>query len=77
MTDNVLKNYSEILDSNNAILFFEPPLERVNTFGFKFRYHDGQLVDLQTQDINFTLEINQLRNEIPTKYTVKTNAGLH
>ena len=71
-----LKYYSEAFDENNAILFFDPPLERVSTFGFKFRYHDGRLVDLNYQDVNFTIEINQLRNEIPRQMTVRTNSTL-
>ena len=38
--------YSEAFDENNAILFFNPPLERINNFKFKFRYHDGRLIDI-------------------------------
>jgi len=68
--------YSEAFDENNAILFFDPPLERISNFGFKFRYHDGRLIDIEKQDINFTLEINQLRTEIYKKLMINTNTSL-
>lgn len=33
----------------------EPPLERVQKLIFKFRYHDGRLIDFGNVDFNFTL----------------------
>ena len=69
--------YSEAFDENNAILYFDPPLERISNFAFKFRYHDGRLIDIENQDLNFTLEINQLRNDINNKRYVNTNSSLN
>jgi len=58
---------TQIFSSTNGFLFnitqYTPPIERISKFKFKFRYHDGRLVDFQENDFNFTLEINQLRNE--------------
>ena len=69
------QDYSKVFDHlNNNVVFFEPPLQRLQNFKFKFRYHDGYLVDLNNQDVNFTLEINQLRNEIPRHLNIRTPA---
>ena len=69
------QDYSKNLDHlNNVIVFFDPPLQRLQNLSFKFRYHDGYLVDLNNQDVNFTLEINQLRNEIPRQLNIRTPA---
>jgi len=62
-------------DSRNSFLqnitHFEPPLERVQKLKFKFRYHDGRLVDFQDAPFNFTVEFNMLRNEIGKRYNVR------
>jgi len=69
-------NYNRALDFDNTLVFFDPPLQRLQTLKFKFRYHDGRLVDFGNQDVNFTLEINQLRNELPNKMQIRTPASL-
>ena len=56
----------------NGIAFFEAPIKRIQNFKFKFRYHDNKLVDLDNQDVNFTLEINQLRSNIHRDMKVMT-----
>ena len=64
-----------IYDSRNGNLqnvsYFEPPIERVQKLKFKFRYHNGMLVDFQDQPFNFTIEFNCLHNEIEKVMTVK------
>lgn len=70
------ENYNRPLEFDNALVFFDPPLQRLQSLKFKFRYHDGRLVDFGNQDVNFTLEINQLRNELPNKMQIRTPAGL-
>ena len=75
LNDNNSKGYSKMLDNiNNVICFFDQPLQRLQNLSFKFRYHDGCLVDFNNQDVNFTLEINQLRNEIPKHLNIRTPA---
>ena len=63
-------------DSRNGLLqnmaYFDPVIERIQEFKFKFRYHDGTPVWFGDIDFNFTIEINQLRNEIPKKFNVNT-----
>ena len=49
---------------------YTPPIERITRFKVKFRYHDGRLVDFQENDFNFTLEINQLRNDFDRKLVI-------
>lgn len=43
------------------IFFSDPPLERIQKFKFKFRYHDGRPVDFGTTNFSFTIEITMLR----------------
>ena len=61
--------------SGNEITFFESPLERIQNFRFKFRYHDGMLVDFDNQDINFSIIINQLRDNFKRNYNIRTAAS--
>ena len=67
--------HGEVFDSRNGFLqnvtHFEPPLERLQKLKFKFRYHDGRLVDFQDFPFNFTLEFNMLKNEIGKCYSVR------
>ena len=66
----VTENNYNIPANNNVFSFFDPPLSRLQNLKFKFRYHDGRLVDIQDQDINFTLEIDQLRDKIPKQINI-------
>ena len=68
------QDQSKLYD-NNSILFFNPPLQKPQTLKFRFRYHDGRLVDFNNQDINFTLEINELHNEIVNKMNIRGPVG--
>lgn len=67
-------NYS--FNSNSTLLnncgYFTPPIEKIHRLKFKFRYHDGKLVDFKNMPFNFSLEINQIRNDIDRKYAIKT-----
>ena len=74
--------FSQIFDTRNAFLMnishYEPPIERLTRLKFKFRYHDGRLVDFKCLPLSFTIEFNMLRNEqlraknvrIPGLYTL-------
>ena len=44
----------------NAYKFFNPPIERIRRLRFKFRYHNGTLVDFSTFPYSFTLEFSTL-----------------
>lgn len=59
-------------EAYNNYFFSEPPLERLQKLKFKFRYHDGRLVDFGTQPFSFNLEINYLRNEFKRQGTYHT-----
>jgi hypothetical protein len=45
-----------------------PPLEKVSRLKFKFRYHDGRLVDFKNMPFHFNLQINQLTPDYITNY---------
>jgi hypothetical protein len=61
------KAFSQVIDSKNSSLmnvsFYEPPLERLTRLKFKFRYHDGRLVDFKCLPLSFSLEFNMLKDE--------------
>ena len=54
-TDNANNNLMNISHYN-------PVIERINRLKFKFRYHDGRLVDFRCVPFNFSLEFNSLRD---------------
>lgn len=67
--------------SNDARTYFlqnmvqyDPPIERIARLKFRFRFHDGRLVDFQNYPFDFTIEFNSLRNEINKSYTVRIPA---
>jgi hypothetical protein len=55
----------------NNSSYFQPPLDRLDKLEISFHYHNGMLVDFNNQHIVFTLEINQIRDEIKD-YKVRT-----
>jgi hypothetical protein len=54
---------------------YDPPIERIARLKFKFRFHDGRLVDFQNYAFDFTIEFNSLRNEIEKKYNIRIPAA--
>jgi len=56
------------------MVHYDPPIERIARLKFKFRFHDGRLVNFQNFPFDFTIEFNSLRNEIEKKYTVRIPA---
>lgn len=65
--------WETIYDNKNdkAIITFDPPLEKLNKFKVKFRYHDGTPVNFLNNEINITLEMVLLKNEIARAYNVR------
>lgn len=70
--------FNESFESSMGFLnntsYFNPPLERLSKLEFKFRYHNGRLVNFQKYPFHFTLEVNMLRNEIAKTFNVRFNA---
>jgi hypothetical protein len=62
-TDNAKNNLMNISHYN-------PVIERINRLKFKFRYHDGRLVDFNCVPFNFSLEFNCLRDRMDKKITI-------
>jgi hypothetical protein len=71
---------STISSENSRNLFlqnivqYDPPIERIARLRFKFRYHDGRLVEFHNSNFEFTIEFNCLKNEIDKKYNVRIPA---
>lgn len=51
--------------------FYIPPIDKVSRLKFTFRYHDGRLVNFKDHPFTFSLEINQIRNDLDRNYSVK------
>ena len=51
-------------DTAEGISSFFPPLDKLSKFKFKFRYHDGTLVDFGGQNFSFTIALYCYRDEI-------------
>jgi hypothetical protein len=71
-----IREYNEnTYDSRTIFLVnmvhYDPPIERIARLKFRFRFHDGRLVNFQNFPFDFTLEFNSLRNEIEKKYNVR------
>jgi len=54
---------------------YDPPIERIARLKFKFRFHDGRLVNFQNYLFDFTVEFNSLRNELDKKYNIRIPAA--
>ena len=71
----------EIVEQDSRNLFlqnvvqYDPPIEKISRLKFKFRFHDGRLVDFQNNNFDFTIEFNCLKNEIAKKYNVRIPAA--
>lgn len=50
---------------------YDPPIERIARLKFRFRFHDGRLVDFQNKNFDFSLEFNCLKNEIAKVLNVR------
>lgn len=66
---------SVVFESRNIglqnITHYDPPIERIPRLKFKFRFHDGRLVDFGNNQFNFTIEFNMLRNEMGKQLNVR------
>lgn len=51
--------------------FYIPPIDKVSKLKFKFRYHDGRLVNFKDYPFTFSIELNQIRNDMDRNYSVK------
>lgn len=51
--------------------FSEPPLEKLSKLKFKFRYHDGRLVDFKNYPVSITIQLGILREEHDKKNTYR------
>jgi hypothetical protein len=45
---------------SNSYYFFDPPVERIRRLKFRFRYHNGELVNFGVFEYSFTLEFTIL-----------------
>ena len=57
------------------IVHYDPPIERITRLKFKFRFHDGRLINFQNFPFDFSIEFNSLRNEMDKKYNIRIPAG--
>jgi len=55
----------------------EPPMERIQKLKFKFRYHDGRLVDFGGNEFTFTIELTLDRSDVPRFAKRDSNLRAH
>ena len=58
------QSFSGHYDYSESLSYYQPPIEKISKLKFKFRYHNGILVNFNNYNISFDIEINQIRNEI-------------
>lgn len=61
------ERFTNINDSRTLHLMnvsqYQPPIDKIAKLKFKFRYHDGRLVDFKSNQLSFSIEFNMLLNE--------------
>lgn len=69
------ERFSNINDSRTLHLMnvsqYQPPIEQIAKLKFKFRYHDGRLVDFKSNQLSLSIEFNMLLNEQHRYKTVR------
>ena len=72
------KPYNEVTSNKNdnldSISVYSPPIEKISKLKFKFRFHDGTLVDFKNHEFSFILGFNCIQNEIPRNYNIRLPA---
>ena len=51
--------------------YWNPPAERLSKIKFKFRYHNGQLVDFGQFEYSFMIELNMLKPQQERNYSIR------
>lgn len=66
---------TRIFDSRTIFLQnmtqYFPPIDKIRKLKFKFRYHDGRLVEFKDNNFNFTIAFHILKDEIARDYDVR------
>ena len=66
---------TRIFDSRTIFLQnmtqYFPPIDKIRKLKFKFRYHDGRLVEFKDNNFNFTIAFHILKDEIARDYEVR------
>jgi hypothetical protein len=67
-------HFSYNFDSNKAFIsnysYYTPPIIRLKKLRFKFRYHDGRLVNFKCLPLSFMIEFNMLKDRQAKNMTV-------
>ena len=63
ITNNTTYNDSGSKGNISNISEYHPPIDKISKMRFRFRYHNGMLVDFQNLPVTFTIEIDYLRND--------------
>jgi hypothetical protein len=59
-------------DTSQGFATFFPPLDKLSKLKFKFRYHDGTLVNFGGQNFSFTIALYTYRDEIARSKQLRT-----
>ena len=64
------QNFHNFESNYSNMSFFQPPINTIDKLKFEFKYENGIPVDFKNYNISFTLEFNQISNQIK-QYTVR------
>lgn len=72
---------NQIFDSRTKFLQnmsqYFPPIDKIRKLKFKFRYHDGRLVEFKENNFNFTIAFHLLKDEIARDYELRVPHELY
>lgn len=72
---------TQIFDSRTKFLQnisqYFPPIDKIKKLKFKFRYHDGRLVEFKDNNFNFTIAFHLLKDEIARDYEIRVPPELY
>ncbi len=80
MGSNKIDNWQTFNSSNvnlQNISHYEPPIETIRKLKFKFRFHDGRLIDFQKCNFNFTIEFMCFKDEIRREYILRVPSAYY
>ena len=63
ITNNTTYSDSGSKGNISNISEYHPPIDKISKMRFRFRYHNGMLVDFHNLPVTFTIEIAHLRND--------------
>lgn len=69
--ESTIYTFNNSNDDLDNVSFYNPVIEKIRKLKFKFRYHDGVLVEFGKCNFSLTLQFNSFLNEIKRNYDLR------